>query len=62
MSVKRWLAAAAFLFAGLPAYADDWPTRPITMVVAFTPGGVYDTMGRVYAEALAGILGTPVLV
>src|SRR5580704_4294285 len=62
MSPKRWFAAAAFLLFGLPAHADDWPTRPITMVVAFAPGGVYDTMGRVYAEALAGILGTPVIV
>src|SRR5580692_6287 len=62
MSLKRWLAAAAFLLFGLPAHADDWPTRPITMVVPFAPGGVYDTMGRVYAEALAGILGVPVVV
>jgi tripartite-type tricarboxylate transporter receptor subunit TctC len=62
MRPKRWLAAAAFLLFGLPAHADDWPTRPITMVVAFAPGGVYDTMGRVYAEALAVILGTPVVV
>ena len=62
MNLKRWLAAAAFLLFGLPAHADDWPTRPVTMVVPFAPGGVYDTMGRVYAEALAGILGTPVIV
>jgi tripartite-type tricarboxylate transporter receptor subunit TctC len=62
MNLKRRLAAAVFLLAGLPAYAEEWPSRTITMVVAFAPGGVYDTMGRVYAEALAGILGVPVVV
>ena len=32
------------------------------MVVPFAPGGVYDTIGRVYAAALADILATPVVV
>jgi tripartite-type tricarboxylate transporter receptor subunit TctC len=62
MGVKAWLAAAAFVLAGLPVHAEDWPARTITMVVPFAPGGVYDTMGRVYATALADILGVPVVV
>src|SRR5580698_11403228 len=62
MCLKRVVLAAALLFPGLQAYAQDWPARPITLVVPFTPGGVYDTMGRVYASALADILGTPVVV
>ena len=58
------LLAAVALFASLcvPAHAQDWPTRPVTMVVPFAPGGVYDTMGRVYAAALSGILGQQVVV
>ena len=58
------LLAAVALFASLcvPAHAQDWPTRPVTMVVPFAPGGVYDTMGRVYAAALSDILGQQVVV
>ena len=50
------------LAAGMPARAQDWPTRPVTMVVPFAPGGVYDTLGRVYAASLSQILGQQVIV
>ena len=62
--MPRCLLAAVALFASLcvPAHAQDWPTRPVTMVVPFAPGGVYDTMGRVYAAALSDILGQQVVV
>jgi tripartite-type tricarboxylate transporter receptor subunit TctC len=62
MGLKACLAAAAFVLVGFPAHAEDWPAHTITMVVPFAPGGVYDTMGRVYAAALADILATPVVV
>jgi tripartite-type tricarboxylate transporter receptor subunit TctC len=62
MSLKACLAAAAFVLVGFSAHAEDWPAHTITMVVPFAPGGVYDTMGRVYAMALADILATPVVV
>jgi tripartite-type tricarboxylate transporter receptor subunit TctC len=62
--MPRCLLAAVALSVSLcvPAHAQDWPTRPITMVVPFAPGGVYDTMGRVYAAALSDILGQQVVV
>jgi len=62
--MPRCLLAAVVLSVSLcvPAHAQDWPTRPITMVVPFAPGGVYDTMGRVYAAALSDILGEQVVV
>ena len=41
---------------------DAWPTKPITMVVPFPPGGVADTVGRPVAEALSRGLGQPVIV
>jgi tripartite-type tricarboxylate transporter receptor subunit TctC len=62
MFLKQALLAAAGLFFCTQAHAQDWPARPITLVVPFTPGGVYDTMGRVYASALGDILGTPIVV
>ncbi len=41
---------------------DTWPSRAITMVVPFPPGGVADTVGRPVGEALSRILGQPVVV
>ncbi|MCG2594449.1 tripartite tricarboxylate transporter substrate binding protein [Ramlibacter sp. XY19] len=57
------LAAAAFGLAPVPASAQDrWPSRPIRLVVPFTPGGVTDTSGRVVAEFLGRRLGQQVIV
>lgn len=58
-----WFAAALLVVAlCAPANAQDWPIRPVTMVVPFAPGGVYDTLGRVYAAALSKNLGQQVVV
>jgi tripartite-type tricarboxylate transporter receptor subunit TctC len=63
MDRHRFLVIVAVLLAWCAqAYAQDWPARPVTMVVPFAPGGVYDTLGRVYAAALSGILGQQVIV
>ena len=65
---RRWLAATAVAAATLglgplPAAAQDaWPSRPIRLVVPFTPGGVTDTSGRVIAEFLGRRLGQQVIV
>lgn len=40
----------------------DWPTKPISMVVPYPPGGVNDAVARVYAEKLSVELGKPVIV
>ena len=41
---------------------ENWPNRPITMVIPFPPGGVADTVGRPVADALSRSLGQPVIV
>jgi tripartite-type tricarboxylate transporter receptor subunit TctC len=61
-AIRLCLAAALVVALGAPAGAQDWPTRPVTMVVPFAPGGVYDTLGRVYAAALSPRLGQQVVV
>ena len=66
-SCRRRAALAVLValpFASLPVAraADAWPTRPITYVVPFTPGGSTDVVGRVVSAKLTEALGQPVVV
>jgi tripartite-type tricarboxylate transporter receptor subunit TctC len=54
------LIMAAFTLA--PAFAQEWPTRTITLVVPFTPGGGVDISARLQAQAIGDILGQNVIV
>jgi len=55
------LAAAALTFA-LPARAQDFPTRPMTMVIPFAAGGPTDILGRLVAARMSEVLGQQVIV
>src|SRR4029077_6290739 len=48
-------------FAGV-AYAEDWPTRRLRIVVPFPAGGSADVQVRIVADELAKMLGQPVIV
>ncbi len=57
------LGAAALATAGLPAFAQDaYPSKPVSMLVPFPPGGVADTVGRPVAEAMGRALGQTMVV
>jgi len=47
-----WLVLALAMLAG-PAGAADYPTRPVTIIVPFPPGGGVDAMARVVADKLS---------
>ena len=50
-------------FAGImSAQAQTWPTRPITLVVPFPPGGSTDAAARIMAERMRAPLGQPVVI
>jgi len=56
-------AAFAALVALLgPAAAQDYPTRPVTMVIPFAAGGPTDVLGRVVAARMSEILGQQIVV
>jgi tripartite-type tricarboxylate transporter receptor subunit TctC len=45
-----------------PLAADDYPSRPVTMIVPFPAGGPTDAIGRVVAQGMQASLGRPVVV
>ena len=51
------LVAALVCTGAQPAEADDYPSRPITLIVPYPPGGGVDTMGRITAQKLTAALG-----
>lgn len=50
------------LFAGIPALAQSWPTKPVKIIVPFPPGGSADPIARVISAKLATSLGQPFVV
>jgi len=62
MHRRSALAAALIAAAGLAHAQAPYPSKPITMVVPFPPGGVADTVARPVAEAMSRDLGQPVVI
>ena len=54
--------ALALLALVAPAHADNFPSRPITLIVPFPPGGSTDLAARLIADRMGAALGQPVIV
>lgn len=57
-----WIAFAAAVGLFAPAAAQEFPTKPMQMIVPFPPGGPTDLFARIVAEGIAHKLGQPVIV
>jgi tripartite-type tricarboxylate transporter receptor subunit TctC len=62
---RRAVTAAALAllgFGAMPALAQTFPDRPVTLVVGFSPGGSADTVARALADELTKVLGQTVVI
>jgi tripartite-type tricarboxylate transporter receptor subunit TctC len=57
----RALLTGLLLALSLNAYSQEWPSRPIRLILPFPPGGGTDILGRLIAERLSVSLGQPVV-
>jgi tripartite-type tricarboxylate transporter receptor subunit TctC len=56
------IAAAALVALTGPISAQEWPTRPITMIIPFAAGGGVDASGRIQAQRMGELLGQTIVV
>jgi tripartite-type tricarboxylate transporter receptor subunit TctC len=63
MLSRRFIAMALAVMAGLPmARAQDFPNRPVTMIIPFAAGGPQDTLGRILAQRMGEVLGQQIVI
>jgi tripartite-type tricarboxylate transporter receptor subunit TctC len=64
MKFGRLVFAATAVVAAFTsvAIAQDWPTRPITLIVPFAPGGGVDSSARLQAAAMSEVLGQTIVI
>lgn len=60
--MKLAVLALAATLVSTSAWADDYPTKPIRVVVGYTPGGAADAIARVFGEALGKRLGQTIVI
>lgn len=59
---RKWLALAALTIAASGGFAQDFPNRPVKIIVPQTPGGASDALARIVAHKLSEKWGQPVVV
>ena len=60
--VFKWSAMALLFACAMPALAQDWPTKPIHVIVPFTAGSTVDITARTVFEQVARQIGQPAVI
>jgi tripartite tricarboxylate transporter family receptor len=60
-TIRMIVAVTTLVTAIAPATAQNWPTRPVTIVYPFGAGSAGDVLGRIFASRLSELLGQPVI-
>jgi tripartite-type tricarboxylate transporter receptor subunit TctC len=63
---RKWriglvLTAVLATLIGTPVFADDYPFKPITLIIPFPAGGAVDLTSRALANAAKNYLGQPII-
>jgi len=62
VNLRRFVVLACCALVALPAYAQDYPRRPVRLIVPFPPGGGNDIVARAVAQELGKSLGQQLVV
>lgn len=62
MNITRLVIGAVLAITGTAAFAQEYPSKPIRMVVGFVAGGPTDALARLYAQRLGNALGKQVFI
>ena len=62
LTVRSITAFAILIMAGMPAFAQQYPSKPIRMIVGFPPGGIMDIYARMLAKPMQERLKVPVVI
>jgi tripartite-type tricarboxylate transporter receptor subunit TctC len=60
--IRAFIAAAVFASSASVVHAQSYPTRPVRLIIPFSPGGAADVPGRIIAERLTQAMGQQVVV
>jgi tripartite-type tricarboxylate transporter receptor subunit TctC len=60
--MTRAIATLVLAWAVIPSAAQDWPTRPVTLIVPFAAGGPTDLIGRALAPRMSEVIGQQIVI
>src|SRR5216117_3670754 len=60
--MKKGIVLVLGLLAAIPAWAQDWPAKPVRFIVPYPPGGGTDVIARIVQNRLSEALGQPIVI